>query len=114
MMVIVFRLAKQSMGTKLFIGVICLVYIGSAITLSDAMLDQSKDTVFPVQVLGKHLTSGKATMYYLSLSPWSDQINDNNFAVPLNLYQTASVGSMVCVHRFNGAYNLPWFVITHC
>ena len=81
---------------------------------ADALLDRSDPQTFEVAVVGKHISSGKSTSYYLHLDHWGEETGVTKASVPRSLYTSTAIGDTVCVHLHAGALGMPWYVVIKC
>jgi hypothetical protein len=100
-------------GALLWFGVACAYGLGT-IVLADSTLDRAPGNEYRVQVLGKHMTHGRSTSYYLTLAPWGPVRQVRSVSVPHRLYSETGVGSAVCIHQGPGSLGIPWYAIRSC
>jgi hypothetical protein len=81
---------------------------------ADTLLDNSTPQTFQVPVVGKHISSGKNTSYYLHLDPWGPQTSATEVTVPASIYSSTVTGQQVCVHLHPGALRIPWYAVAQC
>jgi hypothetical protein len=96
---------------------LCLFWIPyayGAMMESDELFDRSAQQQFRVEVLNKHVTHGKTTLWELGLAPWGPRIEAKDVQVSRNFYESTPIGMVVCVNLHDGAVGIPWFAITHC
>jgi hypothetical protein len=89
-------------------------YAYGLIAEANSVLDNSSPKTFPVAVLGKHISRGRTTFYYLHLDPWGPQTGATEVSVPAPLYNSAATGGSVCVYLHHGALRIPWYVVASC
>jgi hypothetical protein len=78
------------------------------------MPDTSQPQSFTVQVVGKHLSRGRSTTYYLDLAPWGPVDRTNSISVPSTLYRNTVEGDDVCLDLHAGALHMPWYRRVAC
>lgn len=84
---------------------------GSIITLN-CMYDNSEPSIFNAEVLGKRISSGKSTTYYLELTPWGQRKEVEEVPVSQGLYEQLENNDMVNIYFMRGYLNIPWFIVT--
>ena len=57
-------------GTLIALLLFAGLYSYGSVAVADTTFDNSKATVYTVEVTGKHVSHGKSTSYYLHLAPW--------------------------------------------
>jgi hypothetical protein len=86
---------------------------GLAVTV-DTLPDQSPPTHFAAQVVGKHVSRGRSTTYYLYLAPWGPIQGTDRISVPSAIYDRAIEGRQVCLELHAGALRIPWYKPVDC
>jgi hypothetical protein len=81
---------------------------------ADSLLDRSRATIFPVQVLDKSESHGRTTSYTFNLPPWGPRTEAENTEVNGALYRQTTVGSTVCIYLYPGALHIRWFDVDRC
>jgi hypothetical protein len=81
---------------------------------ANSLLDNSTPQTFQVAVVGKHISKGKSTSYYLHLDPWGPQTSATEVTVPASIYSSAVTGQQVCVYLHPGALRIPWYAVAPC
>jgi TPR repeat protein len=69
--------------------------------------------MYNVAVLGKHVSTGKTTTYYLKIGPWGTSEADN-VSVPRQVYDALAENRSACIYRHDGAFDVPWFFAALC
>jgi hypothetical protein len=103
--------AKYSAIVLLFFS---FVWASGVTVFYNSYFDKSAPSVFRTRIIGKHKTSGKSTSYYLKLEPWGPRTSAEDVDVARSFYETAAVGSTVCVSLFSGALDVQWFDVWYC
>lgn len=75
--------------------------------------DRSEPARFRAEVLGKRVSSGKTTSYYLDLSAWGPRKEPEDVSVDKDLYNRIEAGSEVDIWFRKGLLDIPWFIVTH-
>lgn len=83
---------------------------GSIITLN-CSYDRSRPETFYAEVLGKRISSGKSTTYYITVSAWGPQEEINEVSVSENLYDQLEFQDEVVVYFSKGLLSIPWFTV---
>ncbi len=91
-----------------------MLYSYGAVTMADAVGDESAPTRFVVHVIGKHYTTGRSRSYYLSLEPWGPVQQPNNLGVSKTIYDNATPGDQVCLELHPGRLNAAWYTHVSC
>jgi hypothetical protein len=94
-------------NSAMFFG---LGLIGAA----DTLLDRGPAAMYQAQVIGKHITNGKSTFYYLDLNPWGPYTGENHFPVSQSDYQSEQSGDVVCFELHPGFLHAAWYERTAC
>jgi len=104
-----------SSNSPLFVGLIFAGMLGYAlVTAADTLADTSKASNFTVQVIGKHLSRGRSTTYYLDLAPWGPVEGSSKIHVPRSVYEASGEGDSVCLALHTGRLSLPWYQRVDC
>ncbi|MGO9938091.1 MAG: hypothetical protein ACLPH3_10515 [Terracidiphilus sp.] len=82
--------------------------------LADTIADNAPATTYSADVLGKHISHGRSTTYYLELSPWGPKTSANRLSVPSKIYGSFAVGDQVCLSLHPGSLHAPWYQIVDC
>jgi hypothetical protein len=64
--------------------------------------------------VGKNVSRGKTTTYYLDLAPWSADITKDHVSVPRSFYEAVQRGDTVCVRVHPGKFGLRWMQVSGC
>ena len=116
--VVALAIADRSLRVRpwmlLGIGLVTGVYGFGAIGEANALLDRSPVSMLRSQIIDKHVTSGKATIYYFKLAPWGPRSEPDDVHVPHALYDRLEPGNMACVWLHEGAFGMPWFIVLAC
>lgn len=85
-----------------------------AVVLGNAGLDHAPGKEYRVCVLGRHVSRGRSTSYYLTLSSWGPRSEPKDVSVSRSLYQRTPAGGIVCVLQGPGALDIAWYVVRAC
>ena len=107
------RRSSSPLRTSFFIGLLGGLSAYGFIVAMDVALDGSSPRTFVSTVTDAHIQGGRSTTYFLDLAAWADQ-PPGEVAVLQSLYDSAPVGTSVCVNRRSGAFSLAWFDIVLC
>jgi hypothetical protein len=80
----------------------------------NAHFDTSSAQIYRAEVIDKHISTGKGKTPYLRLSAWGPRGNSGNVAVSRSLYESANIGSEVCLSLREGAFDMPWYSVSAC
>jgi hypothetical protein len=108
-------IADRSLRAKRWFTLILLPFVaayswGLVVTVNGTF-DHSRPEVFSVQVLDKHVSSGKQTTYNLRLAPWGPLSEPEQVAVPRHLYERTEPGDEVQVELRPGRLGVPWYTV---
>lgn len=110
-----FKAINKSMsyilGQCALMGIIVIVYGLGCFRTLNCVFDESEQSLFKATVLGKHVSHGKSTTYYLKLNKWGPQKKINNEQVSLKMFNKKSVGDFVTVSLKPGYLDAPWYSI---
>lgn len=81
---------------------------------ADTLLDRGPAAMYQAQVIGKHITNGKSTFYYLDLNPWGPYTSENHFPVSQSDYQSEQSGDVVCFELHPGFLHAAWYMPMAC
>ncbi|MEO9480102.1 MAG: hypothetical protein ABJO28_14475 [Maribacter dokdonensis] len=84
---------------------------GSMVTLN-CMYDESVPQTFQSKVLDKRISSGKTTTYYIELTAWGTQTENDDVAVSEELYKRIEIDDNVNIYLKKGLIEVPWFIVT--
>ena len=97
-------------------SLLLLLFIGGfsygTLVQANCMNDQSVTQVYNTTVMGKRVSGGKRTSYYLELSPWGPQTEADEVDVPRSLYDRVEEGQLMQVYFKKGRLGVPWFFVT--
>jgi len=109
---IVFIRKSKNKVTNVFAGLFfAAIYSYSAIVSANGLLDNSQPTAYTAKVLDQHISSGKSTTYYLTLSAWGPKAAGHDESVARSLYNEVKTGDVVTVYVKKGTFNIPWYFI---
>ncbi len=101
-------------GVVLLFFVFSAVYAYGAIIQVNALLDGSTPQTYEVGVVGKHVSSGRSTTYYLHVAPWGPQTDASDVSVGRRLYAVVGPSQTVCIDLRAGALKIPWYTVSAC
>jgi hypothetical protein len=79
---------------------------------TDALLDGSPTAVYTAEVVGKHVSHGRSTSYYLALAPWGPAgAEGGDVSVAAKLFASVAVGDAVRLTVRSGALGVRWYVL---
>jgi hypothetical protein len=94
--------------------IVCGCYAYGGIAEANALFDQSASQIFRATVVGKRVSHGKSTQYYLQLTPWGPRREEREVSVSHTLYAATATGGQVCIIFRAGALQIRWFVVSAC
>lgn len=95
-------------------AILTVAYGVGAVAPGNALLDRSPVSVFRGQVIGKSVSHGKITRYFLRLGPWGPLPESADAIVPHALYDKLQPGNPACILLSQGALHVPWFIVVEC
>nr|WP_294894262.1 hypothetical protein [uncultured Pedobacter sp.] len=104
--------SSSNLVSQIFIMVVlsAIYSFGCFITVN-CVLDKSEPSLFKVAVLGKHISHGKSTSYYLRLNNWGPQQKICDERVSLKMFSNKHIGDFVTVSLKQGNLQAPWYLI---
>jgi hypothetical protein len=82
--------------------------------LADTISDTAPATTYSADVIGKHISRGRSTSYYLELAPWGPKSTTNGVSVSPNDYRNFGIGDQVCLSLHPGSLHAPWYQLVDC
>ena len=105
---------RQQHWAALLMGLfICAYGYGAGLELN-ALADSTLPNVYATQVLGKRVSRGKSSTFYLRVAPWGPVTEAADVTVSAGRYQATRIGDRVCVFLGSGVFRIPWFQIRDC
>lgn len=83
-------------------------------TVANSLADRSIAAAYNVTVIGKHVSHGRSTTYYLQLEPWGPFDHPNQVSVSSSAYDATNIGDPVCLLLHPGRLHAPWFQTVLC
>jgi hypothetical protein len=109
-----FPVMRKRRAHSLLLLLFLVVYAGSSMVMTNALLDRSAPEAYQVKIVKKHSTSGKSTTYYFTVPAWGPKSGPDDVTVSGSYYRAKRVGDDVCIYLFHGRYGFPWFVVEEC
>jgi hypothetical protein len=88
-----------------------LCYSFGTFVVSNCLFDKSEPEIFNSEVTDKEISTGKSTIYYLTLSPWGPRAETEKVSVTKDEYEATDKGDTVSIYLRHGLLNTPWFYI---
>lgn len=82
--------------------------------LADTIADHAPATTYSAEVIGKHISRGRSTSYYLELSPWGPKVSPDRVSVSSRIYGTFAIGDQVCLSLHPGSFHASWYQLVDC
>lgn len=101
-------------GTMIGLLVFAGFYGYGLAVVADTAADHSAPVAYTTEVVGKHISHGKSTHYYLHLAPWGPMTGINRLSVSGSKYDAYSIGDSVCLELHAGALHAPWYQQVSC
>jgi len=105
---------REQRGSALLWMLLLLSYGYGSVVLGNRLLEHSPGEDYQVAVLGKRMSHGRSTAYYLMLAPWGPRREPGEVSVSRTLYAAEMPGDSVCVHQGPGALGIGWYVVAPC
>lgn len=106
--------SRSRAGLLFALVVFAAMYSYGASIAADSLPDHSKPSIYSVPVVGKHITQGRSTTYYLSLAPWGPKESVDDFNVSETTYRETPVGGQVCLALHRGSVHAAWYQAVDC
>lgn len=90
-----------------------LAYSSSAIVFINCYYDNTIHVSYKSKVLSKRISSGKSTSYYVELTAWGKQTENNEIDVGKERYYSINIGDSVSIDMYNGLLSVPWYDVTY-
>lgn len=90
------------------------LYSYSIATAADSLLDDTDATKYTTEVVGKHVSRGRSTTYYLDVAPWGPVEEKDRISVSYSDYKKASAGDTICLGMHPGTLHASWYRIVGC
>jgi hypothetical protein len=97
--------------TTLSLAGLILSYSFGTYTVSNCLFDKSEPEIFKSEVIDKEISSGKTTIYYLTLKPWGPRDKIERVSVTRDEYEASDKGDTVDIYLRQGLLKTPWFYI---
>lgn len=98
------------LGILFFVG----LYSYSLAMVADTLGDHGDVQTYSAQVLGKHISSGRSTSFYLQLAPWGPKTEPSQVSVSSSTYRAVTPGDEVCLQLHPGNLHAPWYRLAAC
>ena len=102
---------KPSVATYIFMVIFTLGYSFGVVLLVNCGLDASDPQRSPAVVVGRRISHGKSTTYYVSITPWKGGRQSREIQVSGRFYNQHPQGTPVEVEMSAGLLAIPWFVL---
>ena len=73
--------------------------------------DYNEPMEYSVRVIDKEFISGKSGGYYVTVSPWDDQMENVQFGISSNEYDSVRIGERLTVVQSEGALKMKWYYL---
>jgi hypothetical protein len=87
------------------------IHTYGTIISTNVILDKSAETTYKAKVIGKHISTGKTTHYYLELERWGSQEDNKDIVVAKSTYDNTTEGNSVNIYLRNGLYGIPYYYL---
>ncbi len=107
-----FQKYKSSIkGAGAVMFVLTIMYAIGVVLEVNCTIDSSIPQIYKAQVLAKHITKGRSTSYYFTLSAWGPRESVKDVTVGRNLYNSVNDIDSVSIIFKKGLLNIPWFKV---
>lgn len=103
------QLAASGRRVLLTGGIMAVLYGAAAVVIVNCAFDASSPRVYAVPVLGKQLSGGQTTTYYLLVGPWGARAQPENVEVTKDLYEQTAAADTVRIYQRPGRLGAAWF-----
>jgi hypothetical protein len=105
---------KNRLGIVILLFVLSMSYGFGAGMEGNALLDHSKPSVYPTQIIEKQISNGRYRSYDLYLARWGPRQDNDKVSVSRSFYESVGIGAIVCVSLRQGAFHVPWYIVQPC
>lgn len=111
-----YRAARSGYGNRVLVAIIFLaaIYAYGTVIMMDSCFDSSTGQHYSTTVLGRRVSRGRSTTYYLRLAPWGPVFMAQDVSVSSSLYHSTQRGDTVCLALHPGRLHAPWFRVASC
>lgn len=108
--------AQSGAGRGAVFGLLLLggVYGYGLVAVADTFFDGTAGVSYSAPVVGKHISSGRSTTYYLRLAPWGPVQSEKDVSVSSVLYAEVTPGTQVCAELHPGTLHAAWYRVRLC
>lgn len=93
------------------LALLSLCYAYGTVITTNCYFDHSNGIAYRAEIVGKSISTGKTTIYYLDLAPWGPRKQSEEVSVPKHLYDQLQQGDEVRIILFKGKFDIPWFIL---
>lgn len=97
--------------SMIFFSLTIFLYSYGAVVTLNCFYDKSEPEIYDAIVLNKRFTSGKTTTYYIKLTSWGPQKDEDEVSISKDLYESLEIDYQVNIYFMKGKFNIPWFEI---
>jgi hypothetical protein len=108
------RSLQSRRGIVILLFVLGMSYGFGAGMEGNALLDDSKPSVYPTQITEKRISSGRHQSHDLYLAHWGSKQDIDKVSVSRSFYESVRIGDTVCVSLHQGAFHVPWYIVQSC
>jgi len=108
------RRGRSVLGNGLVLLLISCGFAYGAAATANATFDDATPGSYSTQVLGKHVSRGRSTSYYVRLAPWGPVQGERDLHVSYGFYRDARINGTVCLRLHPGALHAPWYAPVSC
>jgi hypothetical protein len=108
------RSMSSHKGTAVVILLLSGFYGYGASAEANAILDRSAVSSFQSQIIGRRISGGRSTTYYLKLNPWGPKRESDEVSISRSFYDSVHSGDTVCIALREGALHIRWYTVRPC
>jgi hypothetical protein len=106
--------APRGQGLWVFLLLLSIGHGYATVKTADVLLDRAQPAVYRTVVVGKRVSQGKTTSYWLHLAPWGPRKAGDRVEVSKGFHDARALGDTVCVDLHQGALMIPWYSVSSC
>ncbi|RDC62790.1 hypothetical protein [Adhaeribacter pallidiroseus] len=93
------------------LSLITFAYGFGVIIILNCLYDKSEPELFNPKVLEKRISAGSSTDYYLQLTAWGQQKEEEEVSVSKEFYNQVNKNDVVKLYFKKGLLEIPWFTL---
>ncbi len=105
---------RKALGKLFLCAIFSAAYGYGTVIVLNGMLADSPWNTCHAKVIGKHMTTGKNTTYYLTLAPWKDKVGEGgagDATVSSSVYNQYETGNTASIMVRSGKFGIPYYFV---